>query len=152
MNITEAKKLAKDTATENKLFGWRIFFSDTDKTCGVHWPSRKALEFSKPFFDLNSVVVCKDTILHEIAHALVGIEHEQNHGHDEIWEAKCKEIGAIPEAVIDLDKRPDIKAAWTATDFFEQMWVSNFMHYQYTCRVDEFEAETIYQKLLGDGK
>lgn len=30
-----------------------------------------------------------DTILHEIAHALVGCAH----GHDEVWQTKAKEIG-----------------------------------------------------------
>lgn len=34
-----------------------------------------------------------DTILHEIAHALVG----PSHGHDATWKAKCREIGASPE-------------------------------------------------------
>ncbi len=152
MNITEAKKLAKDTATENRLFGWKIFFSDTDKTCGVHWPSHKALEFSKPYFDLNTTDNCKDTILHEIAHALVGIEHGRNHGHDEIWKAKCVELGAIPEACVDLVKRPSINVPWMPKDSFEAMMTSNYMNFVYTCRVNDFEAETVYQKLLGDGK
>ena len=36
----------------------------------------------------------RDTILHEIAHALVG----PGHGHDAVWKAKCVEVGAKPEA------------------------------------------------------
>ena len=36
----------------------------------------------------------KDTILHEIAHALVG----PGHGHDRVWRAKCIEIGCHPRA------------------------------------------------------
>jgi predicted SprT family Zn-dependent metalloprotease len=34
-----------------------------------------------------------DTLLHEIAHALVG----PRHGHDLVWQAKCIEIGARPK-------------------------------------------------------
>ena len=39
-----------------------------------------------------------DTILHEIAHALVGSHHK----HDAVWKAKCKEIGCDPKATSDV--------------------------------------------------
>lgn len=40
----------------------------------------------------NSWDEIRDTILHEIAHALVGA----GHGHDRVWKKKCVEIGAKP--------------------------------------------------------
>jgi predicted SprT family Zn-dependent metalloprotease len=42
---------------------------------------------------LNDEAKVKDTILHEIAHALVGA----GHGHNHVWKRKCIEIGAKPE-------------------------------------------------------
>jgi len=42
-------------------------------------------------FEERSDELVRDTLLHEIAHALVGTAH----GHDEVWKAKCLEIGAI---------------------------------------------------------
>jgi hypothetical protein len=43
--------------------------------------------------DRNGAEEIVDTILHEIAHALVG----PRHGHDTVWKAKCTDIGARPE-------------------------------------------------------
>ena len=43
--------------------------------------------------DLSSLDQVRDTILHEIAHALVG----PGHGHDAVWKRKCREVGARPE-------------------------------------------------------
>jgi predicted SprT family Zn-dependent metalloprotease len=49
---------------------------------------------SAHFAERNGDDEVRDTILHEIAHALVG----PGHGHDGVWKAKCREIGARPEA------------------------------------------------------
>ncbi len=154
MNIIEAKKLAKDTATENRLFGWKIFFSDTDKVCGICWNKSRTLEFSKPFFDLNSPVQCKDTILHEIAHALV-LNNFQPHGHDRTWKQKCLEIGAVPNEFLDIDSC-GARVPWVANDSFEAFRVQYFLQFEYKCRVEEFDSINIENdasvKLLGDGK
>ncbi len=148
MNITEAKKLAKDAAIKNRIFGWKIFFSDSNKMCGLCWYTFKTLEFSKPHFDINSPDVCRDTILHEIAHAIVGY----NHDHDEVWKNKCREIGAIPEEFIDTTNRV-VNLAWQPEDAFEDFRITNYLDHQYKCRVDKFETIKVEdQKLLGDGK
>lgn len=47
---------------------------------------------SGPELARDGFSLIRDTILHEIAHALVG----PNHCHDLVWKAKCLEIGATP--------------------------------------------------------
>lgn len=54
------------------------------------------IELSKWACESLDAHVIFDTILHEIAHALTGYEH----GHDEVWQKKCVEIGAIPVACL----------------------------------------------------
>jgi len=51
-----------------------------------------------------------DTILHEIAHALLGT----GHGHDAIWKAKCLEVDANPERCYG-DEIDMPKGRWRAT-------------------------------------
>ena len=60
------------------------------------------------FVARNSVEEIRDTLLHEIAHALVG----PGHGHDAVWEARCLEVGAIPRRCGQADMP---SGAWQAT-------------------------------------
>ena len=56
---------------------------------------RRTIVLSRPLVQLNDEEQIRDTILHEIAHALAGVEH----GHDHVWKAVCKKIGAIPKRI-----------------------------------------------------
>jgi predicted SprT family Zn-dependent metalloprotease len=53
----------------------------------------RRIQLSLHFVLLNDDEAIRDTLLHEIAHALVG----PGHGHDTVWKRKCREIGAKPE-------------------------------------------------------
>ena len=44
----------------------------------------------------SDIKVVENTILHEIAHAIVGV----NHGHREAWQNKAKELGVVGELVV----------------------------------------------------
>jgi predicted SprT family Zn-dependent metalloprotease len=54
------------------------------------------IELSSPFVLVNEFDAINDVLLHEIAHALVG----RNHNHDNIWKNKAEEIGAKPLRLI----------------------------------------------------
>ena len=91
MNIWEARQLAWSLIDKHGLKdkGWTFEFDNSKKTFGQCWTSRKLIELSRPLTELNDEEQVKDTILHEIAHALVGNEH----GHNRVWQTKAKAIG-----------------------------------------------------------
>ncbi len=53
----------------------------------------KTLRFSEHMVRLNSIEEVRDIVLHEIAHALAGLDQ----GHNARWKAVCKRIGAKPQ-------------------------------------------------------
>lgn len=68
--------------------GWSYRFNNNHTRAGVCYYSRKHIELSRNFFESDDHVI-RNTILHEIAHALVG----PSHGHGPVWKAKATEIG-----------------------------------------------------------
>lgn len=49
------------------------------------------LEADEPFWN---------TIRHEYAHAAVWLRHPgEDHGHDEVWKAVCREVGCTPKSI-----------------------------------------------------
>ncbi len=118
MDITEMKKLAKDVATRNKIFGWKIYFGKDDSVGATCWHDIRAIELTETFILDNAKDVCMNLILHEIAHALVGW---RNH-HNDVWKAKCVEIGARPFEFMNDDGFPDTimpRHSNDFTDFFK---------------------------------
>lgn len=91
MNIQEANTLACELLEEHGLIDkeWYFEFDNAKRRFGACKHREKAITLSKHLVELNDVVKVKDVILHEIAHALVGI----GHGHDAVWKAKAIEIG-----------------------------------------------------------
>lgn len=61
----------------------------------------RTIRLSRHLVMLNSDDEVRDTILHEIAHALAGLEH----GHDAVWQAKCVQIGARPQRLAGEEVR-----------------------------------------------
>lgn len=96
MELREAKALALELMQRHQLLeaGWRVEWSKRmTRGFGHCFQQLKLIKLSIPLTEINSVEHVRDTILHEIAHALVGA----GHGHDWLWKAKCRQIGAKPE-------------------------------------------------------
>lgn len=91
MNLLDAEKLAKDKMKEHGLTerGWWFEFDRAKRRFGCCHHSLKKITMSSALTELNSEEVVLDTILHEIAHALVSARH----GHDAVWRRKAIEIG-----------------------------------------------------------
>ncbi len=88
-----ARNLALELMARHGLRGWAFGFNRRKQTLGLCRYVVRAIELSIYFVDRNGMDEVRDTILHEIAHALVG----PGHAHDATWRAKCVEVGARPE-------------------------------------------------------
>ena len=60
---------------------------------------RKLITLSRPLVLLNASQQVRDTLLHEIAHALT-----PGDGHGRRWKAKCVQIGAVPRRCYGEDE------------------------------------------------
>jgi predicted SprT family Zn-dependent metalloprotease len=92
-----ANQLFKEHGLEER--GWSFDLDQTKQQVGVCNHHTKKIGFSLYYLEKSSDAEIRDTILHEIAHALVG----SNHGHDATWRAKCIEIGARPKRLAGED-------------------------------------------------
>jgi len=91
MTLNEAKALAIKLMDKHGLIddGWSFKFDKAKKRYGCCMYSKKIISLSAPLNELRDVLNVKNTILHEIAHALVG----SGHGHNNVWRSKALEIG-----------------------------------------------------------
>ena len=89
MELTQAKHLALELMEKHNLSDWRFEFDTAKRRFGVCRHRLKVIGLSKELILLNSVEQVKNTILHEIAHALT-----PRHKHDDVWRAKAIEIGS----------------------------------------------------------
>jgi predicted SprT family Zn-dependent metalloprotease len=95
MNLNEAQQLANDLLREHGLAqkGWTFEFDQAKRRFGVCRYRSKRIGLSQPLTEANHYIEVVDTILHEIAHALVG----PGQGHNNVWKRKCMDIGAKPQ-------------------------------------------------------
>jgi len=92
MDFNDAEKLARGLIAEHGLGGWSFKFNHGKRTLGLCHYDRKRIELSMYFVARNDESAVRDTVLHEIAHALAGPKA----GHGPVWRAKCLKIGAVP--------------------------------------------------------
>jgi predicted SprT family Zn-dependent metalloprotease len=90
--FAEVRRLALDLLATHHLHDWSFAFNRRKQAMGLCVFHRRTIELSVYFVKRNSHEEILDTVLHEIAHALVG----PGHGHDAVWERKCVELGARP--------------------------------------------------------
>ena len=94
-----ARDLVRELMARHGLHGWTFGFNRRKRTLGLCRYGARAIELSIYLVDGNGLEEVRDTLLHEIAHALVG----PGHGHDAVWKAKCVEIGARPQRCASAD-------------------------------------------------
>jgi predicted SprT family Zn-dependent metalloprotease len=91
MNLYEAAHLAKDLMKQHGLIQWSFYFDHARRRFGKCDYTHRKITLSRPLTLLNSIDEVRDTILHEIAHALCPKD-----GHGPRWRAICRKIGARP--------------------------------------------------------
>lgn len=107
MNLNDAQERAEDYMRMHGLTdaGWTFKWGRGKNLFGLCSHSKKTISLSRPLTELNDEDAVDDTILHEIAHALV----PANEGHGIVWKRKCREIGAKPERTFDNIEVPEGK-------------------------------------------
>ena len=99
--------MAERLVAEHGLTGWRVRLDSAKRRAGVCRFAERVIGLSGPLTELHSEAEVRDTVLHEIAHALVGPEH----GHDRVWRATALRIGCSGRRCVDVDA-PRVAGAW----------------------------------------
>ncbi len=100
--IEAIASLAADLLKEFNLSDWVFRFDHSTRRAGLCNYHDKKISIASDLARNASNADVRDTLLHEIAHALVG----KNHNHDPIWQAKAKEIGCSGERTHQLSFSP----------------------------------------------
>lgn len=123
MTRQEAGQFARNELNKHGLQKWGVRLNNSGGTgyLGFCDHTNQVIILNSHHVDIHTEPDIKNTIRHEIAHALVGAKH----GHDEIWAAKASEIGcdntsacsnlSLPPALIDA-----IRAGATVEVTFEE--------------------------------
>ena len=76
MDLDSAEQIAEHLMTRHGLMGrgWSFAFNRRKRSLGLcHYTARR-IELSSHFVEMNDETQVRDTVLHEIAHALAGRE------------------------------------------------------------------------------
>lgn len=98
MELASVQALARSLMAEHMTEpGWSFRFDNGQRRFGAcHYHSR-VISLSKSLTLLNKESLVRDTLLHEIAHALAGFEA----AHGPKWKEVASKIGATPKACYD---------------------------------------------------
>lgn len=107
MEISTALALGRRLLREHGLEHWSVTTDRAKTRAGVCRFGARTISLSAPLTRLHDEPEVRDTILHEIAHALVG----PFHGHDDVWRTKAIEIGCTGQRTVDVDA-PQVEGPW----------------------------------------
>ncbi len=97
--IIDIEQEATRLMAEHGLRKWSFRFDHATRRAGCCSYHNKTISLSIHLALTGSDQDIRDTILHEIAHALVG----KKHNHDAVWKAKAVEIGCTGERTHRLE-------------------------------------------------
>lgn len=90
VQIDQTKSLIRELLNHHNLNNWKIGWSKAFPKGAAYTDFiQKTIRFNVYYILANSKKEIIDTVLHEIAHALVGRKHK----HGNVWKAKYIEIG-----------------------------------------------------------
>lgn len=110
MKLNDVEILAIALLKENNLNDWTFYFDTAVKRFGCCRQYRKNISLSRKLVEMNNIDVIKNTILHEIAHALT-----PGHNHNIIWERKAIELGCDGQRYYSSQKVKMPKLKYTGT-------------------------------------
>ena len=93
MEFAEAQRMAVELMALHGVGDWHFGWNFRKRALGLCRYREKRLELSRYFVAANAHDIVRETILHEIAHALAG----EKAGHGPAWKAACSRLGCKPE-------------------------------------------------------
>lgn len=123
MNINKAHALAIELMTQHGLINnqvdpsgltttdWSFKFDSAVRRFGACYKHKNLITISRKLTELNDEAQVRDTILHEIAHALAPARAH----HNRQWKSIAKAIGANPERCYDSSTVTTPTRKWKAT-------------------------------------
>lgn len=97
MHLDDARAVAVGLMARHGLHTWKFRFDHARRRFGSCRYAARTITLSRPLVLLNDESQVRDTILHEIAHALT-----PGDGHGARWKAACLQVGASPTRCYDV--------------------------------------------------
>lgn len=107
MDLAAARSLGLALMAEHRLTSWRLEFDRAKRRAGVCRYDRSVIGLSEPLTRLHSEAEVRDTILHEIAHAIAG----PRAGHGPLWREVARRIGCSAQRCVPAEA-PRVPGAW----------------------------------------
>jgi predicted SprT family Zn-dependent metalloprotease len=93
MDLDKAAELSRNIMAEHGLDDWTFGFDNAKRRCGQCSFTKRRITMSRYYVELNDWTEVRNTVLHEVAHALAG----NAAGHGPAWRVTARSIGAKPE-------------------------------------------------------
>lgn len=97
--MTTHEELIREWVIQKEKWGltdWELKFSNQKRHLGYCRPRKKIISISRAFMETNFFPVIKDTLLHEIAHALHFLETGKTN-HSNGWKKFALQVGCEPK-------------------------------------------------------
>lgn len=108
MELHRAAALAERLLGEHGLTDWSFAFDRARVRAGACHHHDRRISLSPHLTRAHDEAQVRETLLHEIAHALVG----PRHGHDEVWRARAVAIGATGRRCYAAGEEPVVAGRW----------------------------------------
>ena len=101
MKLEDAETLAKELIEKHRLNDWEFRFDNAVRRSGACHCQKKLITLSPYLTQLNDESSVRNTILHEIAHALAWIGFKE-HGHGRKWKEIANAVGYTHKIVSSM--------------------------------------------------
>ena len=109
MIVKEAQLLAEQLLKQYGLSDYHFEFDEAVSRFGYCCESKKLISLSRQLTEMNALEAVRNTILHEIAHALT-----PHQNHNEVWQRVCKAIGGNGQRCYDNNETETPLTKYTA--------------------------------------
>ena len=103
MEPTQASSIAREILRTHELGDWSFAYDRALQRTGACFYRRRVITLSRAFVKRNAETVVRDTILHEVSHALAW-ERDGATGHGASWKKWCKVTGAKARRCFDEEE------------------------------------------------